>query len=393
MLALNAPKTIKRRSIHSGRLERWLGKEKIEYLANNMRNGGGPGVPWYWKPINLRDVPGSVWITADGDFVGDFERGYFDSALDSLSRHLHSLWLAAGRPIYEPEPVFGVGFASVSDALSKASSGYSQLLNGGMIQKAGPTNAVGRCSTLWRLGASPAAGAVGAAAPGGTVHTSSTTGAMKYNNPSSGTLHLVGADFMASVANNALLLYDRLFSVAKTMASTTTEAVTGVPTRYTSTTATDPDYIGGNFLFIEVGGTALAATAHNWTVCQYTNQAGTTGVTLPSVTGVSGAIVDTLDHTNSWFCPLASGDVGIKALTQMQCSASVATGVISFVIGNPIAWLAFPISNIMLPFDWLTNRNQAPRIFDNACLALLDGVRSATTATNYAGTLYVTNAP
>ena len=390
---LAAPKNMKRRSIHSGRLERWLGKEKIEQLVNNMRDGGGPGNRWYGEPIILLDVPGGVHITPDGDFVGHFHRGGFDSALDSLARHLRDLWKAAGRPIYLPEPVFGVGFASVSDALNKASSGYGQQLNGGMILKNGPTSAVGRCSTLWRLGTAPAAGAVGAAAPGGTVHDRTNTGAMTYNLPSTGTLHLVQASISASVANNSLMLYDRLFSVAKTMNATTTEAVTGVPTRYTNTTAGTADYIGGNFLTIEVGGTALAATAHNWTVCQYTNQAGTAAQTLPSVTGVSGAIVDTLDFANGWFCPLATGDTGVKALTQMQCSAAVATGVISFVIGHALAWMAFPLSNMSLPFGWITDQNQTPRIFDGACLALMETVKNATTATNYTGTITALNAP
>lgn len=388
---MNAPKTIKRRSIHSGRLERWLGKEKIEKLANDMRNGGGPGNRWYWEPINLRDVPGSVWVTADGDFVGDFERGWFDSAVDSLSRHFRDLWKAAGKPIYQPEPVFGVGFASISDALSRASSGYQQSLNG-QIAKTGPTGVASVSSSLWRVGTMPPAGSAGAAAPGGTAHAKSDTGAMAYNNPSTGTLHLVGADFFAGGSQNTLMLYDRLFSVAKTMNSTSTEAVTGVPTRYQSTTATNPDYIGGNFLFIEVGGTALAATAHNWTVCTYTDQANAAS-TLPSVTGNASAIVDRFDMpAASWFCPLESGDVGIKALTQMQCSALVATGAINFVIGHPIGIMAFPLANTTFPFDWLTNRNQAPRIFDNACLALFEMVKPNTTATGYQGMIYVLNA-
>lgn len=386
---MNAPKTIKRRSIHSGRLERWLGKEKIEYLANCMRNGGGPGNRWYWKPINLRDVPGSVWITADGDFVGDFERGFFASAFDGVADHLRNLWKAAGKPIYLQEPALGVGFASISDALSRASSGYGQLKN---FSKNGSTGVVSVASTLWRLGPQPVAGAVGDAAPGGTVPTSSTTGAIGWNNPASGTLHLVGADIYTNVTNNALMLYDRLFSVNKTMASTATEGVTGVPTRYQSTTSTNPDYIGGNFLFVNVGGTALAATAHNWTVCTYTDQDDAAS-TLPSVAGRSGATIDTFDlPTGTWFAPLESGDVGIKALTQMQCSASVATGVAEFVIGHPIGIFTLPINNMVIPFDFLTNRNQAPRIFDNACCALLELPRNAGNAVMYTGQIYACSA-
>jgi len=385
-----APKTIKRRSIHSGRLERWLGKEKIAQLADNMRNGGGQGVRWYWKPINLRDVPGSVWITADGDFVGDFDRGFFDSAFDSLSRHFRDLWKAAGKPIYEPDPAFGVGFTSISDALSKASSGYQQAAN---FSKTGPTGVIAQSSTLWRVGGMPVAGSVGAAAPGGTVHTRTDAGAMAYNNPATGTLHLTGADVYSSVGFNTLMLYDRLFSVAGPINSTTATAVTGVPTRYQSTTTTAMDYIGGNFLAIYVGGTALAATAHNWTVCTYQDQANAAS-TLPSVTGAASRIADVSDMAvSAWFCPLEAGDVGIKALTQMQCSALVATGSIDFVIGHPIGIMTMPVSNVTVPFDWLTNRQQAPRIFDNACLSFIEMPRNATTATNYNGVVYALNAP
>lgn len=386
---MNAPKTIRRKSIHSGRLERWLGKDKIEHLTNCMRNGGGPGNRWYWKPINLRDVPGSVWITADGDFVGDFERGWFDSAIDGLSRHFRDLWKAAGKPIYLQEPAFGVGFTSISDALARSSGGFGQLQN---FNKSGPTGVVSVASTLWRVGYQPVAGAVGGAAPGGTVHTRTDIGALAFNNPASGTLHLVGADIYTNVTNNALMYYDRLFAVAAPINSTTAVAVTGVPTRYTSTTSTAMDYIGGNFLFVETGATAMAATNHNWTVCTYQDQANAAS-TLPSVAGRSGAIADTFDlPIATWFAPLEAGGVGIKALTQMQCSALVLTGSASFVIGHPIGIFTLPINNLTVPFDFLTNRLQAPRIFDNACGALLELPRNATTASAYTGQIYATNA-
>jgi len=202
----------------------------------------------------------------------------------------------------------------------------------------------------------------------------------------------VGADVSASVINNSLLLYDLLFGCAKTVNSNTTEAVTGVPTRYQSGIATAADYIGGNFLFIQVGGTALAATAHNHTVVLYTDQ-GSASSTMPSLTGNASAIVDRLDHpTQQWFAPLESGDVGIKALTQMQHSAAIATGVLWYMIGHPLGFMSFPVINSMLPFDWLTNRNQAPRVFDGACLAFLEPQKPATGATTYTGGVWLTGA-
>lgn len=361
--------------IHAGRIERWLGAEKVKHLQQCMRG-------WYGRPICLLDVPGSVWITADGDFIGTFNRGSYMSALDAMER----FWRELGRPQFG---YCNAGFASISDALLRASQGNSTRRQ---INKIGPTGVVGGTSSLWRVGPQPVAGNAGAAAPGGTAHVDSDTGGVLFTNPASGTNHLVGADFSAAVINNSLLMYDRIFSVAKTMNATTTEAVTGVPTRYQSTTGTAADYIGDNFGFIEVGGTALAATAHNWTVCLYTDQANVSS-TLPSVVGNSGAIVDRLDQPlQQWWVPLEAGDVGIKAWTQMQCSAAVATGAINFCIGHPLGFMSFPVINSVLPFDWLTNRDQAPRVFDDACIAFMEPLKPATGTCTYTGRFQMTSA-
>jgi hypothetical protein len=364
--------------VHSGRIERWLGKERIEQLSASTRG-------WYGRPIPLLDVPGSVKITRDGDFVGTFERGGFASAADAL-------WDVYKLACRAPHGQLNAGFASVSDALNRASSGFGQQRS---FYKAGPTGVVGISSSLFRLGSQPVGGTAPAAAGGGTVYDSSSAGALAFANPAAGTNRLTGADVMASVAGNSLLLYDLLFGVAKTMNSTANEAVTGVPNRYTSTDAAAEDYCGDNFLFIQVGGTALAATAHNWVTggtgnggCTYTNQANASA-NLPQVTGVSGAIVDRMDWTlPSWFAPLASGDNGVKALTKMECSAAVATGVIWFMIGHPVGVMALPVANLLTPFDWITNRKQAPRVFNNACLQFLEIAKPSTTATNYGGLIY-----
>lgn len=367
------------KSAHSQTVERWLGPEKIAHLQECMKG-------WYGRPICLLDVPGSLWITADGDFVGYINGGYFASALDFFETKLRRYYAELSKPQYG---YCNAGFASISDALSRASQGYSQRRQ---FNKVGPTGVVGVSSSLWRVGPQPPVGATPAAAAAGTAFSSSSTGAIAFANPASGTNHLVGADVSASVINNSLLVYDLLFGVAKTMASTATEAVTGVPTRYQSTTASNADYIGDNFGFIQVGGTALAATAHNWTVCTYKDQADAAS-TMPSLTGNASAIVDRLDHpVQQWFAPLESGDVGIKAWTQMQCSASVATGVIWFMIGHPLGFMSFPVINSLLPFDWLTNRDQAPRVFDSACIALLEPMKPATTATTYTGRIVTTSA-
>ena len=365
---------------HSQRLERWLGRERIESLSRNF-------VGWYGPSVPLLDVPGSVRVNGDGDFSGPFERGYLMSAADAL-------WEAYKRAARQPYGRLNVGFTSVSDSLAQASSGNTQY-PGGNIMKIGSTGVVGISNTLWRVGAMPIGGAQPAIDGSGVACTSSTVGAMQFTNPASANLRLVGADIGSTSGGNTLMIYDRLWHVGKTMNSSGAEAVNtnNLPTRYTNTVTTAEDYIGGNFLSIEVGGTPLAGTNHNWTVCQYTNQAATTGQTLPSVTGVNAAITDRMDsNANSWFCPLASGDTGIKNLTQMQCSALVATGIINFMIGHPLGIMAFANANNFLPYDWITNRNQAPRIYNSACLALLELSKSVTSASVYSGRIYATAA-
>lgn len=376
------------RPTQTARLERWLGADQVEHVSRAMRTGGGNDIPWYGPPIALKGVPGGVSVTKDGDFIGHVAAGGFGSAFDRAEdavrrahangRHAVSRW--AAQQLVQAN----AGFSSLSDLIAAASTGKRRDI---FFQKAGATGVIAVTNSLWRLGAQPAAGAAGSAAPGGRALDKTTTGAIYgLNDVSTATRHFVSASVVASVAGNTLLLYDRIFDVAKTMNSTATEAVTGVPTRYQSSTATAADYAGGNFAFVEVGGTALAATGHNWTTCLYRNQAGTDNQTFPSLTGNSGAIVDRLDHpTSSWFMPLASGDTGVMDLAQMQCSAAVATGAINFVVGHPLAWMPCPIANLACEVDGINTQFNLVRVFDNAALAWLEVSKPATTATTYNG--------
>lgn len=368
---------------HSDRLERWLGARAVASVSDAMRD-------WYGPPIALQGVPGSVRATKGGDFIGHVDAGHFGSAFDRFEDAIRRAWRNGQRQrarwAARQLVTAGVGFSSLSDLISEATAAGKR--RDIYWQKAGPTGVVAVTSSLWRRGNQPAAGEAGSAAPGGRALTGATTGAVfGLDDVSTDTRHFVSASVVASVAGNTLLMYDRIFDVAKTMNSAATESVTGVPTRYQSSTATADNYAGGNFCFVEVGGTALAATAHNWTVCQYRNQAGTDSQSFPSMTGVSSAIVDRLDHpTSSWFMPLASGDTGVMDLAQMQCSATVATGAINFVIGHPLAWMPCPIANMACAVDGIATAFNLVRIFDGAALAFLEISKPTTTATTYNGT-------
>lgn len=362
------------KAISSAKIGRWLGEEGCETLSRNMRG-------WYGPPIAILNVPGEVYVDKYGDFCGRITAGGFmslmDYAWDLAKGKITKTWGDVGVPQYA---TCATGFASIA-ALRSANE---QRFN---FDKAGTTSLVGVVESLWRLGSLPAAGAAAAAAPGGTVPTSASTGAVSFKNADSGkTLHLVDAMVTPSIAGRSFLAYDRIFAVAKTMSSTATEAVTGVPTRYQSTTQGAADSAEGNFLFIEVGLTALSNTAHNWTTCTYTDQSGNAGATLPSVTGVAQAVTSRLDMpVSTWFAPLAAGDSGIQALTQMQCSASVATGAIDFVIGHPLYWwLPLLVQNHQHYFSGINSAPHFGRVFDDACVAFLD-MMSTTSSTSYRG--------
>jgi hypothetical protein len=360
-------------STHAHRLERWLGADSVEHLSRSMRD-------WYGPPIAVAGVPGMVWAHRGGDFRGPIASGQFLSAVDfAVMRLKRAMRDSARRQRYVANMA---GFASLSDLIAEATAGKMRRW---YYQKAGTTGVVGVTNSLWKVGTQPVAGANASAAPGGDAPTDATQGAVLFDNVSPDTRHVVSAWAMASVINNTLLMYDRIFQVNKTMSSTGTEAVTGVPTRYQSTTPGAADSAEGNFLFVEVG-VALGATAHNWTVCQYADEAAGAS-TLPSLTGAASAIINRLDHpAYQWFAPLASGDTGVQKLTQMQCSASV-TGTINFVIGHPLCWIPCPIANLVCQADYVNTAFNLTRVFDDAAVALLEVQKPATGATSYAAEL------
>lgn len=373
---------------HSQRLETWLGAAQVTRIADAMRG--------FYAPIALHGVPGAVYAMPGGDFCGEIRGGQEVSAVERAVATIRredrarraavaAHKIAATRTLRQRLDRRQHAFASLSALVAAATGGKAQNM---FFQKAGvASNAIGNCIDLWAVGAQPSAGAAGAAAPGGTASTSATAGALKYNNPSNAnTGHFVTAWPTASVLGNTLLMYDRLFSVAKTMNTNVTEAVTGTFTRYQNQTAGTDDYIGGNFCFPSVPTTVLPATAHNWTVCQYTDDGGNTGQSFPSIAGVSACVKNGVDlAVGNWFMPLAAGDVGVKALTQMQCSANVATGTVDFVVGHPIAFMPCPIANLMCVVDGVNTAFNLTKIYDNAALAFMEMPKPATTATTYSG--------
>lgn len=357
---------IKERSAHSDRVERWFG-DNMAGLSQAMLHGGGKGVRWYGPPISVGGVPGgNLRIGADGDFIGRMPVGSFASRRDWRHEQVRrrKQW----------------GAVALADLVAPRWGGL-QVLRSDKTPAASVTLAT---YSFAQMGAWPANMGAASAAPGGRAPTRATTGALPYVNPTVVGAHArVLRHWFSNIGGQRwTLLYDRIFDVAKTMSSIATEAVTGTPSRYQGATRGNDDYAGGNFLFPEVVA-ALGATSHNWTVCQYTDQDGNTGVTLPSFTGVNSAGVGRQDFSTQgqWFAPLAAGDDGVAALTQMQCSASV-TGTLNFVIGHPLSWGAADSDADALMFDGILSSFDMSRVFDDACLCLIGQMNSTAASAN-----------
>lgn len=365
----------KNRPTHGARLERWLGKEQVEQMSKGMTN-------WYGSPIAVSGVPGNVWALPGGDFGGIIKSGQFLNAVDYSLMKLKARFQRMG---LRNRQQCGAGFASLSDLIAEATAGKMRHLT---LQKTGLGGAINQSNTLWSGIGFPAAGGAASAAPGGRAVDGTTVGAVfGLDDVSPDTRHLVFSVMQASILGNTLMMYDRLFDVAKTMNSTATEAVTGVPTRYQSNTVTDPDFAGGNFVTIEVQ-TNLSAGAHNWDQCLYRNQAGTDNQIFPALVGTTGNAAGRLDvPLGTWFMPLASGDYGVADLAQIQCSAAIATGAINFVIGHPLAWMPCPIASTACTQDGINTAFNLVRIFDGAAISFLETIKPAATATVYVGSV------
>lgn len=367
------------KSVPGGLLERWYGAEKVAQMSANVRT--------FPMPVPLLDAPGKVWCMPDGDFVGTLRAGSemsaLDRAVDVLRRHRAAARIRGGRVRHGRLNAF----ASLDALVAAVTGGKAQYLN---FAKTGvAASAIGGSMDLWTRGTVPAAGAAGGALPGGTSPTNSTTGNLGWTNPANAnTGHLLAIEALGSVINNSLMLTDRLFAAAVNPNSTATQAVTGTFSRYQSGTATAADYIGGNFAYPSNPTTVLAATAHNWTVCQYTDQGSNTANSFPSTAGISACPVGQIDlavGANSWFMPFASGDVGVKALTQVQLSAAVATGTMDWVVAHMIGMIGLPVANQVCIADSLYTALQLTSVYDNACLNFLEMPKPATTATTYSG--------
>lgn len=359
------------RHTHAQKLERWLGAECAETISRSMRN-------WYGPPIAVAGVPGLVYAARGGDFVGPISGGYFASLLDfieSRTRRILREGLRFRGKLH--------GFSSLSDLITEATTGgKSQQINWTKTSVAG---AVGRGTSLWNQGSFPVAGAAGGATGTGAARTRTTQGAAAQQNAAGGdTLHVTTVTSRSDIANNVLLMYDRLWDMTHTMTVDPRSCdAANPPTRYQTGTLA-----AGNFFSGEVT-TVLPAATPTITL-DYVDQDGN-NVTGPALSTIaSAAAVQTIPFTSpNWFYPLASGDQGLRSLQNsanaINLSAAMASGVVTWFIGHPLCYIPSPAASFPLVLDGINSAFNLERVYDDACITFLETSKGTASAANWWG--------
>lgn len=337
----------KHRFTQESRLERWLGRESFEHLQRCA--------------VGLK-TPTPVAFMPEGEAVYAVE-GLFYGAIR------------------------GGGFASLSDLISERTSGGKGQDR--MFSKVGTTGVANFSNSLWRVGNVPAAAGAAGALAGGTHNNNTTAGGLGQADPSgSDTLHLTTVTAWGTVAPNTLLLYDRLWNGLITLSSSSTQTCT--LTGYPDSTGRYSAYSGsnssqGNFAFVaNEAGATLSAVAHTWTMV-YTDDAGNTGQTAAAINGISGAITNRVDHAE-WYITLLSGDYGVADIESIACNvATLAAGSPTIVLAHPLMIIPILVANAPVIVDGINSAFNLVEVKTDACLALMELNRNATTATTYGG--------
>lgn len=355
---------------HSQKLERWLGADQVEKISQSMLN-------WYGPPIAIGNTEGFVYAMKGGNFCGAIKGGGFASLSDFADQRVKRILRNASKQqLYK----LNAGFSSLSDLISEATTGgKSQMLP---FTKAGVAGVVARHNTLWGVGAVPPIGAAGGTTGTGAVLGRTTTGALGQQNAAGGDqLHLTTATVQASVAGQMLLMYDRLWDMTHTMTVDPRAVDTvNVPTRY-QTAATAP----GNFISGEV--TTVLPAATPTITFSYVDDAGNATAAGPALSTIaSAAAVGSIPFTTpNWFYPLSAGDTGARSITNVDLSAAMASGVVTWFIGHPLMFVPVPLANTPVIIDGINSAFNLQRVYDNACISFLEIAKSATTATTWWG--------
>lgn len=247
-----------------------------------------------------------------------------------------------------------MSFTSLDQVVSALPGQFRSVMKASISAKA-----AGTFTDLFLAAGVPSAGAApGAHSAGGTAYTNGGTvsGALPWVAPGASLkAYLARLSFAGSTAGT-LILYDRLWACTG-MSGTVTGAQNitsfpALPTRAGTGEGVEP--------WIEwysaTGGTAANVTA------TYTNSAGTTGRTTPSI-----AFQATPTAYQMLPLPLALGDLGVQALASVTLSGTTGTaGAFGVTLLKRIAEIPMTVANVQSYMDVFSLG--LPLIEDNTCL-------------------------
>lgn len=359
------------RHTHSDRLDRWLGPGQTEHYSAMFRD-------WYGPPVALAGVPGAVYVTKGGDFVGPIRGGGFANLLDWMHQRQRS---ALRRWARNQSRTLNAGFASLSDLISEATAGGKTDL---LVYNKVSTTATTVANALSHFnmpGLPPASGAGGTSGTGRKT-TRLSQGALFFTNPISGdTQHLTTWTGQAT-AVSSLMLCDRLWDMTYNHAAATTTAIDALnrPDRYQTV-----DLAPGTFISGEIT-TALSATAHNLTVT-YVDQDGNAAEAAAAYAAPVSAVAGRSPTVaGAWFVPLNGTDTGVRYLTNIaQSTITSVTGVTNWWIAHPLAMIPFPVANVPFVLDGINSAFNLQRIYDDACLFFYTPSNATAGAITYNG--------
>jgi len=241
-----------------------------------------------------------------------------------------------------------------------------------------PTLVAGKPQSLWGLAGNPGAGSYDTTLNGVTLSQTSAqvNGALNFVDPVSGNSYLARMTGAATQAGT-LILADRLWHNGGYTITATTAATSTTPTwpARDSGGSTNGD---GVLLGLEIS--AAAGAAAPTITITYTNSAGT-----GSRTAVNSFATANSPAAGSFFpIGLQAGDVGVRAVTSLQLSASWVSGTMNLVAYRPLAFLELPGAQISNAIDSLTSG--FPRLY-NGTTPFLIFVPNTTTASNVSGSV------
>ncbi len=286
-----------------------------------------------------------------------------------------------------------MAFTSLDDLISEVTGGKTTRFDFNKIT-GGAAYTAGRWYDMSPLAGTPVANAwAGTALAWRSCDETTGNGTQIFGIPHGGnvtpdTKHGLNVSAISAVATavpGQLMLVDMQgYYPGINMNVATLQTLTGTPTlRYTNG-------VGVRAGLVIV--TSSGATAHNLSM-SYTNQAGTSGRTLPvTVSCTASAITPHITHSgtaaNNYgpFLPLASGDTGIQSVQSVQLSAASLAGTAALVLYKPLLSIPLVAASILTERDLLNQIPSLPQIKDGACLTWLYFAGAATAAnTNFYG--------